>query len=63
MVRKRIALETITFNRGPKHIEEALDVIRLPLENRVSDDRLAMSHEQYRIGGELALRPPRLANQ
>jgi hypothetical protein len=23
----------------------------------VSDDRLAMSHEQYRIGGELALRP------
>ena len=54
-IRKRVALQTIALNRGPKHVHEALDVVRLPLENVESGDRLAMSHEEGRVGGEFAL--------
>ena len=42
--------------RGPKHVHEALDVVRLPLENVESGDRPATSHEERRVGGEVTLR-------
>ena len=46
----------IDQNRGRTPVREALDVVRLPLENAESGDRLAMSDEERRVGGEVTLR-------
>ena len=49
-------MKTLALDSRLENVHETLDVIRLPVENRVAGDGLPMSHEQHHVGGQLAFR-------
>src|SRR5262245_49995483 len=55
-IRQCIALKTIALDASPEHVQEAADVVGLPIEDGVSGGRLTMSHEEHRISGQFARR-------
>src|SRR5262245_3951499 len=55
-IRQRIPLKTLVLDRGPEHVEEAADVVCLPVEDGRPGDGLTVSHVEHRVGGQLARR-------